>query len=681
MIQVVRKFLRELSLQSELYRFSFNFFLLCAAFFYVAIYTHVPISLQLYQSYDDALFIKLGECIANGHWLGPFNQLTLAKGAGYPLFLAVSSWSGASVTFAQAVFYAAATTLLSSVTYKITRSRLFSILVFLLVLFNPNVFQERILRESIYTSQTITLFCMTWLTLFGAAKQFKLLIPVAAGLMLGWFWITREEGLWMLPGIALLFLAKFLRHRLAGLRIAATIHHAGLYLASFLFVLLVVGLINFWHYKAFVGVDMKDPSFTAAIQQLQRVHVGTGIPYVPLSKESRERLYQLSPDFAVLKPTLDPIGGSNPSVGSECWIWPSACHDLSAGQLIWQIRNGAAAAGKYSTEKEARRYFLQLARQVDQTCERKEVACYEPSPIAMMPHLYKLQLRSVWPSVMSSWNLLLQKNPLGWTEAAPSDGSQNDLDGARRFLNYPLSTDIASSHAGMSRMVTVTGWFIDDTNGWFALDTPSGVQASVTRLDSPDIATLFPKAVSQRFQISFSCGYVCGVKFVSQTGDVFDFDPGSPPKLHSDIHYGHSVIAFDSVAIQNSDVAEVSKVVSISREARVGLYRLYSVIVTPLVYAGIVCFLIMIVLYPKRLLSSEAFIFSAAIAVLILSRTAILLLINISSFPSLTPAYFSPALCLLPVCSMFAIWSLIDAVVVSPVSLRWTSGNEGSHNS
>lgn len=671
MIQAaVKNALSELPSKRELYRYSFIFLISFSVFFYAAIYTHVPISLQLYQTYDDALFIKLGESIASGHWLGHFNQLTLVKGAGYPIFLAISSWVGAPVTFSQVVFYAAAALLLWLVTYKITRSRLFSTLVFLLVLFNPNVFQERILRESIYTSQTVTLFCMTWLALFGNSKQGRLLIPVGAGLVLGWFWITREEGVWILPGIAVLFLAKFIRNKFSGLRAVEIFHQAGPYFLAFLFVLFVVGLINFRHYKAFVGVDVKDPSFTAAMQQLQRVHVGMGIPYVPLSKESRERLYELSPDFALLKPTLDPPVGSNPSVGSECWIWPSACHDFSAGQFFWQVRNGAAAAGKYSSEKEARRYFRQLAHQVSQICEKKEVPCYEPSPIAVMPHLHEVQLKSVWPSIASSWNLLLQKNSRGWIDAPPSDGSQGDLDGVRRFLNYPLSTDVASSHASVSRMIAMSGWFLDDVNGWFALDTPPGVQASVTRLASPDIAKLFPKAVRQRFQINLSCGYACGVKFVSQSGGVFDFDPSSPPKLHSDIHYGHSVIAFDSVTIQSAKTGRASAVISISRKFRVGLYRLYSDVVAPLFYIGMFCFLIMIVFYPKRLLSSEAFILSAAIAVVILSRSAILLLINISSFPSLTPSYFSPALCLLPVCSMFAIWSVIDALVSSSSSWR-----------
>jgi hypothetical protein len=43
--------------------------------------------------HDDHLFIQLAEYLVNGDWLGPYNQLTLAKGAAYPLFIAARSAS------------------------------------------------------------------------------------------------------------------------------------------------------------------------------------------------------------------------------------------------------------------------------------------------------------------------------------------------------------------------------------------------------------------------------------------------------------------------------------------------------------------------------------------------------------------------------------------------------------
>ena len=53
-------------------------------------------SLTLFSSamHDDGLFIARAKDLAQFHWLGAYNQMTLAKGPGYPLFLAFSSVLG-----------------------------------------------------------------------------------------------------------------------------------------------------------------------------------------------------------------------------------------------------------------------------------------------------------------------------------------------------------------------------------------------------------------------------------------------------------------------------------------------------------------------------------------------------------------------------------------------------------
>jgi hypothetical protein len=43
-------------------------------------------------THDDGLFMALGRSLAEGHWLGDFNQFTLMKGPGFPAF--VNNWLG-----------------------------------------------------------------------------------------------------------------------------------------------------------------------------------------------------------------------------------------------------------------------------------------------------------------------------------------------------------------------------------------------------------------------------------------------------------------------------------------------------------------------------------------------------------------------------------------------------------
>src|SRR5688572_30815349 len=83
-----------------------------AAYLYIAILSliycfvvvHTPLVLYPGAPHDDGLYISLGRFLAEGLWLGPFNEFTLMKGPGYPLFLAVSNWLGIPVSLAHALF-------------------------------------------------------------------------------------------------------------------------------------------------------------------------------------------------------------------------------------------------------------------------------------------------------------------------------------------------------------------------------------------------------------------------------------------------------------------------------------------------------------------------------------------------------------------------------------------------
>src|SRR5262249_29682919 len=61
---------------------------------YLAAAGAAPVSVRMDQRYDDALFIRLGEAIASGRWLGDYNVLTLVKGPVFPLLLAGASFTG-----------------------------------------------------------------------------------------------------------------------------------------------------------------------------------------------------------------------------------------------------------------------------------------------------------------------------------------------------------------------------------------------------------------------------------------------------------------------------------------------------------------------------------------------------------------------------------------------------------
>src|SRR5689334_1498626 len=104
----------------------------CLVYVFVAV--RVPIAVWATAPHDDTLFMLLGRYLANGDWLGPYNQFTLMKGPGYPAFLALSHFSGLSVTMSTALFHCVTVSFLVLVCRRILKWYLLSALLFTLLL-------------------------------------------------------------------------------------------------------------------------------------------------------------------------------------------------------------------------------------------------------------------------------------------------------------------------------------------------------------------------------------------------------------------------------------------------------------------------------------------------------------------------------------------------------------------
>ncbi|HKF93199.1 MAG TPA: hypothetical protein VKB96_01080, partial [Gammaproteobacteria bacterium] len=197
-------------------------FVLGIAFAYVVLYVHTPLSINATYGHDDALYMTLGRYLANGQWLGPYSEFTLMKGPGYPLFLAVANWLGISAALAHALFHCVAIVFFVAIVHRFMQSVLLSGLLLVLLLWQPiaiGPFLLRIIRESIYYGQVLIFLgafaCAMMCSIGWKARAFYAALSGAA---FGWFWLTREEGIWLAPAIAILFAAGAL-HAVGGQRI------------------------------------------------------------------------------------------------------------------------------------------------------------------------------------------------------------------------------------------------------------------------------------------------------------------------------------------------------------------------------------------------------------------------------------------------------------------------------
>ncbi len=116
------------------------------------------IPILTFAKYDDGLSLNLANHIAQGHWLGPYNNLTHVKGPFYPLFIAISHWLGLPILMSQRLLLIGSGLLLVFAFRQFLKNKWFLAIFFAVYIFNPAIYalwHTRTLRNSIYGSLTI----------------------------------------------------------------------------------------------------------------------------------------------------------------------------------------------------------------------------------------------------------------------------------------------------------------------------------------------------------------------------------------------------------------------------------------------------------------------------------------------------------------------------------------------
>ena len=645
-----------------------------AAVIYVYIYVFTPLVIMVWQNYDDSLFVKLGEYLSIGKWLGPYDQFTMMKGPGYPLFLAVSHWSGLPNTFTQAIFYCTAMGALALVILKATRSKLSALAVFALPLLDPKVFEiNRTLRDCIYSSQTVLFIAIfAYCLLQAGTRRRRVASAVMSGVLFGWLWLTREEGVWLLPPIAVL--VGFAIQRAGGWRCSRIWLSPSLVMVG-AFALVNVGLatLNLVNYGSFVRVDFKTKSFQSALSALESVQESQRVSYVNVPRATRIQVYAVSPHFAKLRPYLDPIPGPSPWEAGECMFHKSACGDIGNGFFMWALRDAVAAVGGYRSPERASEFYDAIASEIRSACNTGRLRC-EQRFIPYMPRMTPQQVGYI----PGSFGTLLRDVFTAGTEPAPPiqnvTGTRAQFVSTLEFLNWPSHFPLYDNPPKMD--VDVSGWFHDPSDGaeWFKLivsdQHSKNVAYNLVREGSPDLAQGLhdPSASKQRFVLRTQCTSGCVLHFSGKTGSK-DIPVTSSMRFYKRVtSLGGSLLVFDSGKVVLPPPLAKDQRVALAAKMRVGLYTLYNVLLPILLSAGVFAFLVMCFISVRNRSFTTAFVIAAVCWVGAVTRAVILVLIDVSSFPAMITPYLLPVYVLTVIASVLSLVALREAF--SPVGER-----------
>jgi hypothetical protein len=328
--------------------------------------------------HDDRLFVELAQHLIRGEWLGPYNELTLAKGPLYSLFIAAAFLVGIPLFLAQQTFYAAACALVARSLRPAIPSAGIRFGLFALLLWNPMSYDMpgmgRILRQQIYGSLALMIFAGLIALYLRRREPSRRLVPWAllSGLSAGAFYLTREETIWIIPSLLLLaaaFVVSSWREskilRLNAMRMTAL----GLLAASL--PVLAVSTLNKHYYGWFGTCEFRAEEFQDAYGAMLRVQAGPHMAYVPVTREAREAMARVSPKFAELQQQFTSGLALGWAQASEFFTHlPPSEGQIGGGWMMWAVREATARAGHCGNAAQAMVFYRDLAREINQACDQ-----------------------------------------------------------------------------------------------------------------------------------------------------------------------------------------------------------------------------------------------------------------------------------------------------------------------
>ncbi len=356
--------------------------------------------------HDDLHFIQGAASILQGNWLGDYNQLTLIKEPFYPIFIAVCHWLTIPLLLGQQIFYAFSCCVFIWAVRPLRYKRYLLLAAYVILLLNPGSYNYpavgRVFQLAIYAPLATILLS----TLLGMAIRtpisFKraLLWSVLLGISMGIFWITRDESIFILPSVLLIFLFLLVSTgRKNKLRLAQVVLLCALPLLISQGIVDLIKEMNGHKYGVPYTVEIKSDEFRSAYGGLLRIKSDKERQYFPVVRDVREKAYAVSPTFQKVEKYLEgPVG--------HAWMSLAGDNDIPAAFFIWALRDSVAKAGFATSGPVALAFYKKMGQEIHDACNSGKLKCRGqfssliPST-ALVPTWHKEYTKLILPTFVS----------------------------------------------------------------------------------------------------------------------------------------------------------------------------------------------------------------------------------------------------------------------------------------
>ncbi len=323
-----------------------------------------PTNAKYSMIYDDQLMIEQANSIISGEWLGEYNSKTLTKGVFTPLVMALIYILNIPFLIGKEIFYGWACIIFILVIRKKIKSEIALVFIYAIILLNPVEYSSqlcRAYRDGIYMSLILLLTSFLIGIFLNRKESIKRQIKyfIGLGITFSATYLCREETIWLLPFILVITIATIIPNYLNKKIL--------LYIIPIMITIISVNIIcvlNYKYYGIYTLNQYWGNAFTSAYGALLRVKPEEEKQRVPITRETMNRLYELSPKFAELKDFLEGEEGDN-------WrnIGITIEGELTGAYVQWALMDAVESLGYYENASKAEQYYTDLEKEINQLCD------------------------------------------------------------------------------------------------------------------------------------------------------------------------------------------------------------------------------------------------------------------------------------------------------------------------
>jgi hypothetical protein len=312
--------------------------------------------------HDDTLMIEIAGNIINGDWLGAYTDKTLIKGVSYPLFLAFCSYLGIPYLLGVGILYLLSIWIFIYAFKHIIKNRTQKFIIYVFLLFSPTMFEfdyiQRVYRMSLIPCQVLLIISCFSGMYVRLKKGINNILPwaIGGGVSLIFFWLTREDSIWMLPFILsasiISIISVFLIH---WKNIGLLIKKSAIIIIPILILIGGINLvkyINYVNYGVYEINDLKNSGFSELMGNIYTVKQDEEIPYVWVNRSTISKLYDVSPTLnSIRKEFEDSLDG---------WDLNGLTKDdkeVEKDYVMWALRDAVKSAGYYNDAVETEEFY------------------------------------------------------------------------------------------------------------------------------------------------------------------------------------------------------------------------------------------------------------------------------------------------------------------------------------